>query len=101
MSVDLSYGVGVLGIMIVLSAYVSLFLERGHLLMVLLMLEAGMVGLFFFLVLGGGLYGYGSYLCLVLISFGACEAAVGLALLVSIIRSHGNDFVSVLSVYEC
>nr|YP_009162845.1 NADH dehydrogenase subunit 4L [Micrura bella]AKT74021.1 NADH dehydrogenase subunit 4L [Micrura bella] len=101
MSVELYYGAGVVGIMIVLSSYVSLFVERGHLLMVLLILEVTMLGIFSFLCLGLDFFNGEVYLCLVLISFAACEAAVGLALLVSLIRSHGNDFVSVLSIYEC
>nr|YP_009131674.1 NADH dehydrogenase subunit 4L [Micrura ignea]AJY78582.1 NADH dehydrogenase subunit 4L [Micrura ignea] len=101
MSVVLFSDVGFLGIMVVFSSLVGLFLERGHLLMVLLFFETVMLGLFLFLVVSMDVLGFDSYLCLVLVSFAACEAAVGLSLLVSLIRSHGNDFVSILSLYEC
>nr|YP_009648864.1 NADH dehydrogenase subunit 4L [Notospermus geniculatus]QCZ36414.1 NADH dehydrogenase subunit 4L [Notospermus geniculatus] len=101
MFVSMDLGLGFVSIMLILSAFVGLFVERGHLLMVLLLFEAVVLGLFSMLLfgLGGGLSGF--YLCLVLVSFGACEAAVGLSLLVSLIRTHGNDFVSALTVYEC
>jgi len=101
MFVSLDLRFSFLRIMIIFRAYISLFLERGHLLLVLLLLEAVMLGLFSYLIFGlfAGLRNL--YLCLVLIRFGACEAAVGLSLLVSLIRSHGNDFVSSLSIYEC
>nr|YP_010146834.1 NADH dehydrogenase subunit 4L [Yininemertes pratensis]QQP01063.1 NADH dehydrogenase subunit 4L [Yininemertes pratensis] len=98
-SMELSFGF--VSVMLILSAYVGLFLERGHLLMVLLLLEAVMLGLFLFLLFGLGESVSNLYLCLVLISFGACEAAVGLSLLVSLVRTHGNDFVSTLTIYEC
>lgn len=101
MFVDLNVEMSFVGIMIVFSSYVGIFLERGHLLMVLIFLEATMLGLFSLLLFNYFWSFSNLYLCLVLISFGACEAAVGLALLVSLIRSHGNDFVSTLSVYEC
>ena len=60
-----------------------------------------MLALFSFLLFGLFLYIRGLYLVLILISFGACEAAVGLALLVCLIRRHGNDFVSSITIYEC
>ncbi len=92
---------GFVSIMLILSGYISLFLERGHLLIVLLLFEAVMLGFFSLLLFGLSVGISGLYLCLVLIRFGACEAAVGLSLLVSLIRSHGNDFVSSLTIYEC
>jgi NADH-ubiquinone oxidoreductase chain 4L len=93
--------IGFVRIMLIFRAYVGLFLERGHFLMVLLFLEGVVLGLFTFLLFGLGFSISNLYLCLVLISFSACEAAVGLSLLVSLIRTHGNDFVSSLTVYEC
>ena len=46
MSVVLNMELSYLGIMVVCSAYVGLFLERGHLLVVLILLEGVMLGLF-------------------------------------------------------
>lgn len=88
-------------IMLILGGYVGLFVERGHLMMVLLLLEGVILGFFSLLLFGVAFSFSNFYLCLVLIRFGACEAAVGLSLLVSLIRTHGNDFVSSLTVYEC
>jgi len=40
-------------------------------------------------------------LCLVLLVFGACEAALGLSLLTSITRTQGNDLISSLTISKC
>nr|AGS15343.1 NADH dehydrogenase subunit 4L [Cistopus chinensis] len=40
------------------------------------------------------------YLVIIVVVFGVCEATLGLSLLVSFIRLHGNDYVSSLSVYK-
>lgn len=102
MFVRLEANLGFISIMLILRCYVGLFLERGHLLIILLLLEGVMLGLFSFLLFGVGSFVFSNfYWSLVLISFGACEAAVGLSLLVSLIRTHGNDFVSALTIYEC
>lgn len=94
-------GFGFFRIILILRSFVRILLERGHLLIVLILLEAMMLGLFSYFVFGvlGGISNL--YLCLAFIRFVACEAAVGLSLLVSLIRTHGNDFVSSLTVYEC
>lgn len=101
MFVRIEVRVGFIRIMLILSGYVGLFIERGHLLIVLLLLERVTLGLFGFLLFSLENNMRGAYLCLVLVSFGACEASIGLSLLVSLIRRHGNDFVSSLTVYEC
>ena len=38
---------------------------------------------------------------LILITLGACEARLGLSILVTIIRSQGNDYVSGFSIQKC
>lgn len=40
-------------------------------------------------------------MCLILITMGACEASLGLAILVSLIRTHGNDYVSRFRAHKC
>lgn len=102
MFVRLDANLGFVSIILVLSCYVGLFLERGHLLIILLLLEGVILGLFSFLLFGVGSFILSNfYVSLVLIRLGACEAAVGLSLLVSLVRTHGNDFVSALTIYEC
>lgn len=41
------------------------------------------------------------FLIFVILTFGSCEAALGLGLLVRIVRSHGRDFIGIVRVYEC
>lgn len=101
MFVRIEFSFGFLRIMLIIGGYVRLLLERGHLLMVLLLLEVVMLGMFFYVIVSLAVGFSNLYLSLVLIRFGACEAAVGLSLLVSLIRTHGNDFVSSLTIYEC
>nr|YP_009773370.1 NADH dehydrogenase subunit 4L [Nierstraszella lineata]QIZ12581.1 NADH dehydrogenase subunit 4L [Nierstraszella lineata] len=79
---------------------VCLSFQRKHLLNALLSLEMILLSLFIFLV-GLSSSINESFVCLVLLSFGACEAAVGLALLVVLVRTHGNDYVYSFSVQKC
>nr|YP_010994979.1 NADH dehydrogenase subunit 4L [Homoeocerus striicornis]WOZ13987.1 NADH dehydrogenase subunit 4L [Homoeocerus striicornis] len=71
---------------------------RKHLLLTLFSLEFLVLVLFislFFFLLG---YGYELYFVLVFLTFSVCEGALGLGVLVNMIRSHGNDLLSSLSV---
>lgn len=71
---------------------------RKHLLMALFSLEYLVLVLFLrtFLVLLN--FGFELYFILVFLTFTVCEGALGLGVLVNIIRSHGNDLLSSLSV---
>nr|YP_010926815.1 NADH dehydrogenase subunit 4L [Procletes levicarina]WKF54322.1 NADH dehydrogenase subunit 4L [Procletes levicarina] len=74
---------------------------RKHLLNTLLSLEYIMLSIFWFMSgiisnLGGD-----CYFLLFFLTLAACEGALGLALLVSIVRSHGNDNFSSFSVLQC
>nr|BAD93662.1 NADH dehydrogenase subunit 4L [Branchiostoma lanceolatum]BAH86205.1 NADH dehydrogenase subunit 4L [Branchiostoma lanceolatum]BAH86218.1 NADH dehydrogenase subunit 4L [Branchiostoma lanceolatum]BAH86231.1 NADH dehydrogenase subunit 4L [Branchiostoma lanceolatum]BAH86244.1 NADH dehydrogenase subunit 4L [Branchiostoma lanceolatum] len=73
-------------------ALLGLSLSQTHLLSVLLCLETLMVALYLGLgmVAFAGL-NYPLMTALVLLTFSACEASSGLALLVLISRSHGSD----------
>nr|AAX15687.1 NADH dehydrogenase subunit 4L [Branchiostoma belcheri] len=73
-------------------ALLGLSLAQTHLLSVLLCLEMMMVALY----LGLGMMSFSGLdyplmVALVLLTFSACEASSGLALLVLISRSHGSD----------
>nr|ABM53207.1 NADH dehydrogenase subunit 4L [Cephalothrix rufifrons] len=89
------------GIMVVCISIITLFIQRIHLLMVLLCLEMVMLGLFFFSCSYFGLCSGSCYVAFVLLSFAACEASVGLSLLVALIRSHGKDFISLFCGFSC
>nr|YP_009445810.1 NADH dehydrogenase subunit 4L [Hypselodoris apolegma]ATX68398.1 NADH dehydrogenase subunit 4L [Hypselodoris apolegma] len=68
-----------------------------HILSLLISLEALMLSLLIFLFSFSMLYGSSFHIFLILLTFAACEAALGLALLVSILRIRGNDYVISLS----
>lgn len=63
-----------------------------HLLIVLLRLEFIVLRIFFFLLLLFSNIEYDIYILIVFLVFSVCEGALGLSILVSIIRTHGNDY---------
>nr|AXS65577.1 NADH dehydrogenase subunit 4L [Cleroidea sp. 4 KM-2017] len=76
----------------------SFSLKRKHLLLMLLSLEFIMLSLFFGLFFYLSFMNYELYFSMLFISFGVCEGALGLSLLVFMIRTHGNDYVQSFSV---
>nr|YP_011011076.1 NADH dehydrogenase subunit 4l [Cymoninus sechellensis]WPW49244.1 NADH dehydrogenase subunit 4l [Cymoninus sechellensis] len=71
---------------------------RKHLLTVLFSLEFLMIILFllFFIFLLS--FGFELYYILIFLVFSVCEGALGLGILVNMIRSHGNDFLMSMSI---
>lgn len=71
---------------------------RKHLLLTLFRLEylvlVLFLSLFFFLLK----FGFEIYFILIFLVFTVCEGALGLGVLVNIIRRHGNDLLSSLSI---
>jgi len=88
-------------IMILIIVFSCIVLQRKHFLIVLLCLELMMLFFFFFVFFFCLISGGDVYVSMILLCFSVCEARVGLSLLVSFIRSHGIDFISVISLYEC
>nr|QXF68539.1 NADH dehydrogenase subunit 4L [Yersinia mexicana] len=75
--------------------------KRKHLLMTLLSLEFIVLILFivlyyYFVLIGGELY-----MTMFFLSFAVCEGALGLSILVSMIRTHGNDYFNSFSLLQC
>ena len=79
---------------------VALVLQRKHLLGILLRLEAALMNLFLLLFCYSREF-FGCFSALVFIALSACEAGIGLAVLVSLVRCHGNDYVSRFSMQGC
>lgn len=73
-------------------------LKRKHLLLILLRLEFIILSLFFGLFVYLREINYELYFSILFIGFGVCEGALGLSLLVSIIRTHGNDYVQTFNI---
>nr|YP_010954471.1 NADH dehydrogenase subunit 4L [Lisarda rhypara]WMV02034.1 NADH dehydrogenase subunit 4L [Lisarda rhypara] len=71
---------------------------RKHLLLTLLSLEFLSLTLFFLFFIYLYFYGVSYYFVMVFLVFAVCEGALGLGILVSLIRSHGGDMISSLSI---
>nr|ALO76664.1 NADH deshydrogenase subunit 4L [Ceratocanthus sp. CER01] len=74
-----------------ISGLFSFCLNRKHLLLMLLSLEFIILSLFFNLSMIISFLGYESFL-MIFLSISVCEGALGLSVLVSMIRTHGNDY---------
>nr|YP_009685629.1 NADH dehydrogenase subunit 4L [Epiplatys togolensis]QDU24731.1 NADH dehydrogenase subunit 4L [Epiplatys togolensis] len=81
----------------------GLTFNRKHLLSALLCLEGMMLTLFLALSLWVLQFNSMNFAAspLLLLAFSACEAGVGLALLVSTVRTHGSDHLSTLNLLQC
>nr|YP_009112553.1 NADH dehydrogenase subunit 4L [Nephrops norvegicus]CEK40203.1 NADH dehydrogenase subunit 4L [Nephrops norvegicus] len=75
--------------------------NRKHLLSVLLSLEFIMLGIFWVMVICLAKVGIEAYFTLFFLTMAACEGALGLSLLISIVRTHGNDCFSSFSTLQC
>uniref|UniRef100_UPI0030FE3B6E NADH dehydrogenase subunit 4L n=1 Tax=Neopanorpa triangulata TaxID=3135614 RepID=UPI0030FE3B6E len=75
--------------------------KRKHLLVTLLSLEFIVLSLFMILFMYLNYYNYETYFSMVFLVFSVCEGALGLSILVSMIRTHGNDFFQSFSILQC
>nr|QID48467.1 NADH dehydrogenase subunit 4L [Systolederus spicupennis] len=66
---------------------------RKHLLLILLSLEYMVLSLFFLIYFVFSLYGLMNFFMIIYLVFSVCEGVLGLAILVSMIRFSGNDYV--------
>uniref|UniRef100_A0AB39A607 NADH-ubiquinone oxidoreductase chain 4L n=1 Tax=Chaetopterus qiani TaxID=3230731 RepID=A0AB39A607_9ANNE len=83
-----------------MSALLAIILNRFHLLIILLSLETLMMSLIIHSIILAYFKSSFFILSLVLLSMSACEASVGLAMLVMIIRAQGSDNMKVLSMQK-
>nr|YP_010946670.1 NADH dehydrogenase subunit 4L [Margattea angusta]WGO57388.1 NADH dehydrogenase subunit 4L [Margattea angusta] len=75
--------------------------NRKHLLLTLLGLEFIVLILYFeiyYYLLG---MDYELFFGLVFLTFSVCEGALGLSILVSMIRSYGNDYFNTFNILQC
>lgn len=66
--------------------------KHKHLLIILLRLEFIVLGIFFFFILIFNFFDFDIYILIVFLVFSVCEGALGVSILISIIRTHGNDY---------
>jgi len=75
--------------------------SRKHLLSTLLSLEFIVLGLFLFLFIYLNIFNYERFFRIIFLTFRVCEGALGLGILVSIIRTHGNDYFNSFRILQC
>nr|QQV69867.1 NADH dehydrogenase subunit 4L [Opisthoteuthis sp. JN-2021] len=83
-----------------MSGLLILLFQWKHVLNMLLSFELMMLGVLMSFMFSWGVMGADYFLVMVLVVFSVCEASLGLSLLVSMIRCHGNDYVKMLSLYK-
>nr|YP_009045308.1 NADH dehydrogenase subunit 4L [Pantoporia hordonia]AHA03659.1 NADH dehydrogenase subunit 4L [Pantoporia hordonia]WAU48154.1 NADH dehydrogenase subunit 4L [Pantoporia hordonia] len=66
--------------------------KHKHLLIVLMSLEFMVLSIFFLMLMYLMMISYNMYMLMVFLVFSVCEGALGLSILVSMIRTHGNDY---------
>nr|QZZ18185.1 NADH dehydrogenase subunit 4L [Burara harisa] len=66
--------------------------KHKHLLIMLLSLEFIVLSMYFLMLLYFSFIEFDMYMLMVYLVFSVCEGALGLSILVSMIRTHGNDY---------
>nr|ARH54438.1 NADH dehydrogenase subunit 4L [Lebia chlorocephala] len=66
--------------------------KRKHLLLMLLSLEFIILSLYSLMFIYLSMYSFEYYFSMMFLTFCVCESVLGLSILVSLIRTHGNDF---------
>nr|YP_010882024.1 NADH dehydrogenase subunit 4L [Isocapnia anguis]WID86711.1 NADH dehydrogenase subunit 4L [Isocapnia anguis] len=75
--------------------------KRKHLLLTLLSLEFMVLSLFLISFMYLNLMNYELFFSMIFLTFSVCEGALGLSILVSMIRTHGNDYFQSFSILQC
>nr|YP_010238870.1 NADH dehydrogenase subunit 4L [Anoplophora horsfieldi]QTE20919.1 NADH dehydrogenase subunit 4L [Anoplophora horsfieldi]QTV20883.1 NADH dehydrogenase subunit 4L [Anoplophora horsfieldi] len=90
-------------IFIILSVFMSLSgmmvfsSKRKHLLIMLLSLEFIMISLYFNILIYLSYLSYEYFFSMIFLTMSVCEGALGLSVLVLMIRTHGNDYIMTFS----
>nr|WRO44711.1 NADH dehydrogenase subunit 4L [Cantharis jindrai] len=75
-----------------LISLIVLLLKSKHLLLMLMSLEFLVVYIFFGMFVMMIYLNYEYYFVMIFLTMSVCEGTLGLSILVSLIRSHGNDY---------
>ena len=83
-------------------AIISFILQRQQVLICLLSLEAALLSLAYIAAtIFSSTVSSHFFYCIVILTFGACEAAVALAVLVMVTRSFGSDIIQSINLNKC
>nr|QOV03264.1 NADH dehydrogenase subunit 4L [Orfelia nemoralis] len=91
----------ILFIIMFISGLIMFMLNRKHLLIMLLSLEMVVLSLFLILFMFLKLFNHEMYFLMMFLTFSVCEGALGLSILVSMIRTHGNNYFQSLNILLC
>nr|WRK67308.1 NADH dehydrogenase subunit 4L [Nemopterinae gen. 1 sp. 1 YZ-2023a] len=87
-------------ILMFISGCLSYSLKCKHLLSMLISLEYIVISLFFLMIMNLMNYSFENFFTVIFLTFSVCEGALGLGILVMVVRTHGNDFFqSLTSLY--
>nr|YP_010022702.1 NADH dehydrogenase subunit 4L [Sarcophaga diminuta]QOP39550.1 NADH dehydrogenase subunit 4L [Sarcophaga diminuta] len=75
--------------------------NRKHLLSMLLSLEYIVLSLFLLLFIYLNSLNFEFFFSMMFLTFSVCEGALGLSILVSMIRTHGNDYFQSFNILQC
>nr|QUB07068.1 NADH dehydrogenase subunit 4L [Lilioceris yunnana] len=84
-------------LIMIFSSYIIYFFWRKHLLVMLISLEMAVISLFFFLFIYFINLGFEWFFSMIFLTMSVCEGALGLSMLVSMVRIHGNDYIMTFS----
>lgn len=79
-------------LIIFLCGLISFRIKRKHLLLILLRLEFIILRIFLTLFLYLNIFNFEYFFSIIFLTFSVCEGVIGLSILVSLIRTHGNDY---------
>nr|YP_010535840.1 NADH dehydrogenase subunit 4L [Luprops yunnanus]UYB79052.1 NADH dehydrogenase subunit 4L [Luprops yunnanus] len=88
----------VFGCFMFFSGCLSFSIKRKHLLLMLLSLEFMVLSLYYLLFSYLSGFNNDYFFSMIFLTFSVCEGSLGLAILVSLMRSHGNDYFQSFSV---
>nr|YP_010946462.1 NADH dehydrogenase subunit 4L [Caeparia donskoffi]WGO57180.1 NADH dehydrogenase subunit 4L [Caeparia donskoffi] len=75
--------------------------NRKHLLTMLLSLEFIILILYMIMFMYLSEFNFELFFMMIFLTFTVCEGALGLSILVSMIRSYGSDFFNIYSMLQC
>nr|APX39936.1 NADH dehydrogenase subunit 4L [Longitarsus candidulus] len=80
-----------------LFSMISFIFNRKHFLLMLLMLEFIVVILYFNLFIYLSMMNYEFFFSMIFLTMSVCEGALGLSILILMVRIHGNDYILTFS----
>nr|YP_010238593.1 NADH dehydrogenase subunit 4L [Oestrus ovis]QTE20650.1 NADH dehydrogenase subunit 4L [Oestrus ovis] len=80
---------------------ITFVLNRKHLLSMLLSLEYIVLSLFLLVLIYLNLMNFENFFSMMFLVFSVCEGSLGISILVSMIRTHGNDYFQSFNILQC